>query len=93
MYIGVFGYNGGGVYNSAIALNKSMKYIHSPKKQEFMYFNHAINFVIKGLTEDYKICPRDALIQEKFYQNPNFFHYIHKLIKQNNIEAPFRYNY
>ena len=93
MFIGVYGANGGGVYSSDSALEKSMKYIHSPQKKEFEYYSHAVNYVIYGLTEVHKICPRKDVNQDILYQKPNYFHRIPYLVKPNYIEAPFHYNF
>ena len=92
MYTGIYGYNGGGVYNSDSELMKARKYIVFPKQKEFLYLRDAVDFVIRGLAEDYKICPREDLMEEKLYYRLNFFYHSDKLIKQKSSKPPFRFN-
>lgn len=72
-YYGVYGRNGGGIYNDWHHVMKSRPYIHGGKEKGFPDKKRAVEFVIQGLVDDYRLCQRYEVCESLLYERDNYF--------------------
>ena len=94
-FYGVYGFNGGGVYTNWYRVEKGQKYVQGIKYKSFETQKEAVDFVIEGLTQNYKVGDFSQLNQEALYSNTNYFIYSKDLFNHiedetKNLEAPSR---
>lgn len=80
MYYGVYGKNGGGVYYSWSKVLESKPYIKSFKVKKFTTQANALEYVIGGLTNDYKVVYDNHLNKKLLEKRINFFSHLRELM-------------
>jgi len=91
-FYGVYGYDGGGVYNNWDLCLINRPSIPGFKTKSFNTRQEAIQFIILGLTLEYQVCRADEIVINELYTHTNLYMREGQLIqyKMNNlIEPPF----
>ena len=60
-YYGAYGRNRGGIYRSYEKLQKAGQYIDGLKLKGFLFKDEAVNFVVDGLSNVYKVMEADEI--------------------------------
>lgn len=72
-YYGVYGFNGGGVYDNWSEVLKSRPCIQGIKNKKFNTFSEAVAYIVSGLCEEYGVADRTAIKERLFYTRCNWF--------------------
>lgn len=71
-YYGVYGKNAAGVFTNYDRVLSCQKYIHGMKIKKFNNKDEAIEFIIHGLCEDYRIITLNNLNVDLLYEKINW---------------------
>lgn len=86
-FYGVYGFNGGGVYDNWQKVEKAKKYVQGIKYKGFETKKEAVDFVIEGLTKVYCVGEEAKLNREALNSNTNFFIYAKELFSNKEDEV------
>ena len=81
-YYGVYGRNRAGIYNSYEKLQTSRRYIVGFKLKGFLFKKDAVQYVVKGLSEVYRVMPADKIDTDLLAKSVNWCYTLPDLTKK-----------
>lgn len=72
-FYGVYGFNGAGIYDNWSEVMRSKPYIKGFKNKKFKRREVAVEYILKGLIEEYGVVGKSEIQVETFYQKTNWF--------------------
>ncbi len=81
-YYGVYGKNAAGVFSNYDRVLVCQKFIHGMKIKKFMNKEDAVDFIINGLCEDYRVISLQNLNIDLLYEKTNWNYNINDLRKR-----------
>ena len=80
-YYGVYGKNSAGVFTSYERVLSCQKYILGMKIKKFVNMDEAVEFIVNGLCEEYRVISLKELNVELLYEKNNWIYYLTDLRK------------
>ena len=84
-FYGVYGRNGGGVYDSWNKVMRSRPFIKGGKEKGFRSQKDAVGFVVQGLVSDYGVCQQNEIFVPLLADNINRFNRLEDLLLSNSL--------
>ena len=82
-FYGVYGFNGGGIYDNWSKVESTKKFVKGIKFKGFHSKKEAVEFIINGVTNEYGLGEIENIDQEALYSHTNFFIYLQDLFVSN----------
>ena len=82
-FYGVYGFNGGGIYDNWSKVESTKKFVKGIKFKGFHSKKEAVEFIINGVTNEYGLGEIENIDKEALYSHTNFFIYSQDLFVSN----------